>query len=184
MTGNVVFLGFAAAGTPGLSLRASSAALLAFFLGAAIGGRIAKRIAPGAALRRASMGFAMEALLVLAAAAVAAGAGADLSPVPVRLYSVIGLTGIAMGLRNAIVRKLAVPDLTTTVLTLTITALAADSPLTGGAGLRWHRRLAAVALLCAGAAMGAWLAARSVALTLAIAGLVTAACAVRVRAAA
>jgi hypothetical protein len=38
-----------------------------------------------------------------------------------------------MGLRNAIVRKPAVPDMTTTVLTLTITSLAADSSLAGGA---------------------------------------------------
>src|SRR5258708_12061051 len=39
MTGNVVFLGFAAAGAPGLSLVRSGAALLAFVIGAAIGGR-------------------------------------------------------------------------------------------------------------------------------------------------
>jgi uncharacterized membrane protein YoaK (UPF0700 family) len=42
-----------------------------------------------------------------------------------------------MGLRNAVVRKLAVPDLTTTVLTMTITGLAADSSLAGGHGGRW-----------------------------------------------
>jgi hypothetical protein len=34
-----------------------------------------------------------------------------------RLYAAIGLTAIAMGLRNATVRRLKVPDLTTTVLT-------------------------------------------------------------------
>ena len=43
----------------------------------------------------------------------------------------IVLTATAMGLRNAVVRKLAVPDLTTTVLTLTVTGLAADSGLAG-----------------------------------------------------
>jgi uncharacterized membrane protein YoaK (UPF0700 family) len=47
MTGNVVFLGFAAAGAPGLSFARSSAALLAFYLGAVIGGRIAIRADEG-----------------------------------------------------------------------------------------------------------------------------------------
>ena len=73
--------------------------------------------------------------------------------------------------------RLAVPDLTTTVLTLTITGLAADSPLAGGAGPRWPRRVASVVCILAGAAAGAWLVARSVALVLAVAGIVTAACA-------
>jgi hypothetical protein len=44
----------------------------------------------------------------------------------------IAFRAIAMGMRNAAVRKLAVPDLTTTVLTLTITGLAADSSLARG----------------------------------------------------
>ena len=39
-----------------------------------------------------------------------------------------------MGIRNATVRRLGVPDLTTTVLTMTLTGLAADSPLAGGSG--------------------------------------------------
>jgi len=38
------------------------------------------------------------------------------------------LLGFAMGGQNATVRKLAVPDMTTTVLTLTLTGLAADPP--------------------------------------------------------
>ena len=39
------------------------------------------------------------------------------------------LLGISMGIQNATVRKLAVPDLTTTVLTLTITGVAHHSTL-------------------------------------------------------
>jgi uncharacterized membrane protein YoaK (UPF0700 family) len=42
MTGNVVFLGFALAGAPGLSAPASVAALGAFLAGAVAGGRIAR----------------------------------------------------------------------------------------------------------------------------------------------
>jgi len=41
MTGNIVFLGFAAAGAPGLSVPASLAAIGAFLAGALAGGRLA-----------------------------------------------------------------------------------------------------------------------------------------------
>lgn len=57
-----------------------------------------------------------------------------------------------MGLRNATVRKLAVPGLTTKALTLTLTGPAADSSLVGGSNPRWQRRLGAVAF--AGAVTG------------------------------
>jgi uncharacterized membrane protein YoaK (UPF0700 family) len=51
MTGNVVFLGFAAAGAPGLSLVRSGAAFLAFLVGAVIGGRIGRPIGTGSVNR-------------------------------------------------------------------------------------------------------------------------------------
>jgi uncharacterized membrane protein YoaK (UPF0700 family) len=41
MTGNVVLLGFAIAGAPGLSISRSVVALLAFLSGAVLGGRVA-----------------------------------------------------------------------------------------------------------------------------------------------
>jgi hypothetical protein len=44
--------------------------------------------------------------------------------------------GISMGIQNAAARKIAVPDLTTTVLTLTITGIAADSAWPAAAGPR------------------------------------------------
>ena len=90
------------------------------------------------------------------------------------LVPVLLSTGLAMGIRNAVVRKLAVPDLTTTVLTLTLTGLAADSPAGSADGSRWPRRLASVAFMFAGAAAGAGLVARSVAHALAVAGVISA----------
>jgi uncharacterized membrane protein YoaK (UPF0700 family) len=60
-----------------------------------------------------------------------------------------------MGLRNAVVRKVAVPDLTTTVLTMTITGLAADSSFAGGHGGRWARRALSILAMFAGALIGA-----------------------------
>jgi uncharacterized membrane protein YoaK (UPF0700 family) len=75
----------------------------------------------------------------------------------VRRYVVIGLLAAALGLQNATVRRLAVPDVTTTVLTLTLTGLAADSWLAGGRSPRAGRRVAAVGLMAAGALVGALL---------------------------
>jgi uncharacterized membrane protein YoaK (UPF0700 family) len=60
-----------------------------------------------------------------------------------------------MGLQNAVVRKIAIPDMTTTVLTLTVTGIAADSSLAGGNNPHWRRRGGAVAAMLVGAAVGA-----------------------------
>jgi uncharacterized membrane protein YoaK (UPF0700 family) len=73
-------------------------------------------------------------------------------------YALIVLIGISTGIQNATARKLAVPDLTTTVLTLTITGVAADSPIAGGTGSAAGRRLVAVAAMLVGALAGAALA--------------------------
>src|SRR5450631_2383241 len=62
-----------------------------------------------------------------------------------------------MGLQNATARKLAVPDLTTTVLTLTIVGIAANSRLVGGSRSKAGRRLLAVATMLVGALVGSLL---------------------------
>ena len=61
MTGNIAFLGFAAAGAPGLSFVRSSAALVAFLLGAVVGGRIGLPLGAGPASRPVSMALGCEA---------------------------------------------------------------------------------------------------------------------------
>ena len=65
-----------------------------------------------------------------------------------------------MGVQNATARRLAVPELTTTVLTMTLTGIAADSTLAGGGGSKIGRRLVAVAAMLVGALIGALLALR------------------------
>jgi uncharacterized membrane protein YoaK (UPF0700 family) len=70
-------------------------------------------------------------------------------------YGLIVALAIAMGVQNATARKLAVPDLTTTVLTLTITGISADSAIGGGKGSKSGRRSIAVAAMLAGAVVGA-----------------------------
>jgi uncharacterized membrane protein YoaK (UPF0700 family) len=149
MTGNVVFLGFAAAGAAQLSVASSLVALGGFLLGSLEGGRLARRFAADRSgwLRRA---LAVQVVTV-AAATVIAGAAGDTGDVR---YALIAVLAIAMGVQNATVRSLAVPDLTTTVLTLTLTGLAADSTPAGGDNPRWSRRSGAVVLMLAGAFAG------------------------------
>jgi uncharacterized membrane protein YoaK (UPF0700 family) len=152
MTGNVVFLGFAAGGAPGISGARSIAALCAFAGGSVCGGRLTSSRQRTAV---AHMLFAtyVETALLLAAASAATFATSDVSPAIA--YVIVLSTAVAMGLRNAVVRKLAVPDLTTTVLTLTITGLAADSSLAGGGGGRTARRALSIVAMFAGALAGA-----------------------------
>ena len=106
-----------------------------------------------------------EALLLVGVAIASIGFDIGSAP-PSRLYTVIVLTALAMGLRNATVRRLAVPDLTTTVLTQTLTDVAADSSVAGGDNPRTGRRVASVALIFAGAAVGTLLLRRGLALPL------------------
>lgn len=175
MTGNLVLIGFAFAGAPGISISRSAVALLAFLSGAVLGGRVASE--ESSWHRWADGAFMLEALLLGVAAVTAAGTGSTAVSNPLQLYAVIVSTGVAMGLRNAIVRKLAVPDMTTTVLTLTITGLAADSSLAGGDNPRWQRRSAAILAMICGAFAGARMLAYSISLPLAVACGIAAVCA-------
>jgi uncharacterized membrane protein YoaK (UPF0700 family) len=89
MTGNVVLLAFGAAGAQGLPVRR----------------------------RWVTITLLGELGLVAVAGVVAVGLPVDAGGA--RRYVVIGLLAAGLGLQNATVRRLAVPDVTTTVLTLT-----------------------------------------------------------------
>ena len=156
MTGNIVFIAFAVAGVPGLSVARSSVSLAAFMLGAVIGGRLNLHFGTGNRRRWVKAAAVYETFLLVVALAVALMVGNPHGEVATPIaYVVIVLTGIAMGVRNAVVRKLAIPDLTTTVLTLTVTGLAAESSLGGGSNQRWLTRVAAVLTMLIGAFTGA-----------------------------
>jgi uncharacterized membrane protein YoaK (UPF0700 family) len=152
MTGNVVFIGFALAGASGFSLTASLSALAGFLAGAAAGGAMAARLAAHRG-RLVSAVTGVELTLMLAALVVAAAAGPH--PGSGARNGIAALAALAMGAQNAVVRQLKVFDLTTTVLTMTLTGIAAD--------VREHdrfavlRRVLAVAAMLAGATAGALL---------------------------
>lgn len=151
MTGNVALLGFAVGGASSLSAPASLASLLAFFGGALLGGRLHDLLGER---RRAwlTTALGLQTALVVAAILLSALGGPHHHD-----YSLIVLLAVAMGMQGATARRLAVPDLTTIVLTQTLTGLAADlAPERGEAG-RWRRRVVAVTALLAGAVVGALL---------------------------
>lgn len=150
MTGNVVFSALALAGASGFSLSASLVALAGFLVGASAGGGLVRRAA-GARDRLLRSVTSAEVVLVAAALAGAAEAGGK------RLTGgtddmVAALCAAAMGLQNAMARHLAVPDLTTSVLTMTLTGIAAD--LRSGHIAVVVRRLLAVAAMAVGAVTG------------------------------
>lgn len=155
MTGNIVFMGFAVGGAPGFSIPRCFAAVAAFLCGAAAAGRLGKAMEDAPRGRWLLMIAGLEAVLFFASALIASGYDMENLAPTMHLYAMIVMTGIAMGLRNATVRRLSVADLTTTVLTLTLTGIAADSSVAGGANPRWGRRVTAVVLMFLGAALGA-----------------------------
>src|ERR1700733_1197549 len=172
MTGNVVFAGFAIVGAPGFSLGASLFALAGFLVGAAAGGAVITRVGSDrAALLRA--GTAAEVALAAVALVLAALSG-DPGVSHGTTHIIAGAFGLAitdalaavlaaaMGIQNAVARKLAVPDLTTTVLTMTLTGIGADLRAVLRAGDTHAtaksdlvRRLLAIGTMLAGALAGA-----------------------------
>ncbi len=149
MTGNVVFLGFALAGALDVAPIPSITAMLAFVIGAVAGGRLAYALAG----HRARIFFAATSIkfCFMLAAAVLAATVAIAGPVQLCL---IALLATSMGLQNAAVRKINVPDLTTTVLTMTLTGIGADSGFAGGNNPRLARRLASILAMALGAFAG------------------------------
>jgi uncharacterized membrane protein YoaK (UPF0700 family) len=149
MTGNVVFVAFALSGAPGFSLAASLVALAGFLVGATTGGRMTRRALP--ASRLLATAASIECVLVVATLGIVAFTH---FPAPRAAISLMaGLLALAMGLQNAVARHLAVPDLTTTVLTMALTGVAADRRVRPD-----HprgRRVASVLAMFAGAVLGA-----------------------------
>lgn len=169
MTGNVVILGMALAGADDLPVLGPALALAGFMAGAAAAGRVLKRAdrpwSPGV-----TWVFALVAGLMIVLAGVLALAGDE--PGQAVMVTVTTLAALGMGLQAAAARHLAVKDVTTVVVTSTITGLAADSPVGAGKSGGAPRRVLAIVLILAGAAAGALLLAVHAALGLALAGVV------------
>jgi uncharacterized membrane protein YoaK (UPF0700 family) len=169
MTGNIVLLGFGIAGSGGLPVVAPLVSLASFLLGAGAGGVLVKRLG---SRHPVLVARALATEVSLLAVATFVAAATTVEPGHATAYVLIFLMASAMGVRNAVVRRIGVPDLTTTVLTMTLTALAAESRPAGGSGRGSVRRAAAVAAMLIGALVGALLLKASVWLPLGLAALI------------
>jgi uncharacterized membrane protein YoaK (UPF0700 family) len=166
MTGNVVLLGFGIVGSTGLPVVGPLVSLCAFLLGAVVGGRMGVGLPP----KETHLSRAMLIEIGVIAIATLLAIVFDIRPDHFSGDLIIGMLAFAMGLRNATVRRLKVADLSTIVVTLTLTGLAADSQLAGGDGKGGWRRGAAIGSLLVGAVLGAFLVKTDLALVLAAAG--------------
>ena len=176
MTGNVVILGMALVGADDLPVLGPLLALVGFMGGAALGGRLLKSADPGWT-RRTTVLLGLVATVMVATSILLLAIDDDISELVA--VSITTALGAAMGVQAATARFIAVKDVTTVVVTSTITGLAADSWL--GSGRKSGdspRRIAAVLLILAGAAVGAALLKWHLGAGLMLAGGITAAVAV------
>jgi uncharacterized membrane protein YoaK (UPF0700 family) len=127
-------------------------------------------------IRSAAQASLLEVAFLFAASFCGIGYRGDLLGHSFQPFALIALTALAMGTRNAAVRKLGIPDLTTTVLTLTITGIGADSSLANGNNPRLARKVAAVAAMFLGAALGAVVIRYSISAALWLATAISAVC--------
>jgi len=152
MTGNVLFLGFALVGVPGIPFLNNAVALAGFVVGSIVSGRIIGR--------HQAQGFPRSSAWILVAGAVIiVGLGtAWLTMVDLPEPSLLVITALlaaVMGAQVSAVKPIGNSDVTTIVVTNTVANLARDSRLGGGHGQRWIPRLLAVVAMGAGAAVGA-----------------------------
>ena len=169
-TGNVVFLGFGIAGAAGAAVSIPLISLGSYLAGGALAAVLAR---PDERGRRGGLGAAIAIEVGLLAGAALFALTVEIDPGTGSAYVPVALLSLAMGLRNTVVRGLGDPNLATTVLNLTATALTTNSPL----GIASHGDLAeragALLAILAGALVGALLLQSSLTLALFAAAAVT-----------
>lgn len=154
MTGNVVILGMGLSGTTDLPVLGPLLALASFMAGAAFGGRMLRH-------HQEPWPFRVTVLISLVGATFGAGAVVfgvvSFSQGSPTAFTLTVALAAAMGLQAAVARRIAVKDVTTVVVTSTITGLAADSRLGAHVDHPWRRRSGAIVLIGLGATVGALL---------------------------
>lgn len=153
MTGNVVLLGLAIGGAPALSINGPAVALGAFLIGAALAGRVERR--------DQSRHYYVVRIVWVELAVVAAATLLAIGFEPddeLRRLLIIAVLALVMGARNEAIRRIDMPELRTTVMTLAIAGFAAHEA--EGRRRDWgdHLRLIGIVAMVAGAAVSAVLA--------------------------
>lgn len=164
MTGNIVILGMGLAGANDLPVLGPTLALFGFMTGAAVCGWLIHSTHPA--------GWPWAAFVVTGVIEAACAALLLIFPTDFPPVWVTTALGVALGVQAAAARRLAVTDVTTVVITSTVTALSSD--LIGGRGRGSGRRLAAIVLMLAGATCGALMAHWDASAGLTLAAVITA----------
>ena len=174
MTGNVVLIGISLLSPGSHPIVGLVVALAGFVVGAVAAGRVLRR-APGGWTAHPCWLLGATAVL-LAACTVAVMIVPD--PESGTITAITAVLAVAMGVQAAAARHVGVKDLSTVVVTSTLTGLAADSWLGRRSGQPWFRRLAAIAMIGLGAVAGAGLTLLDVGAGIALSLVVTVAVAV------
>ncbi|WP_207841508.1 YoaK family protein [Williamsia soli] len=171
MTGNIVILGMGVAGADELPVLGPAVALGTFVAGALIAGMVLRSKVKG--WTTAVTGCLAAGSVILVGAALAATL-TDVKDDLGAQIAVAAATAAAMGVQACVARKVAIADMTTVVVTSTLTSLAAETWIRGGREALWNRRLGAIALIFLGAVIGALiLAAAGVAVALTLAAVLS-----------
>jgi uncharacterized membrane protein YoaK (UPF0700 family) len=154
MTGNIVILGMGLADEGSLPVAGPLLALIMYVLGAAVTGR--QLVTPKPTWTPVVTAICGGSAFILAATATA------LAKLPIAGGSGAGMViaasiAMVMGAQAATARALAVADMTTVVVTSTITAYATETLFAPGLAWLTHRRLWAILAIFGGALAGALL---------------------------
>jgi uncharacterized membrane protein YoaK (UPF0700 family) len=150
MTGNLLLMALSI-GTGGALAETARyiPAIVAFILGALIGGRLLRG---PRRMQERRIGFAVEWGVIVAATTLTFAA--EPNAYNLAGHVVVAMLALAMGIQNAMLRVHGVPDIATNVMTATFTGIIADSVLAGGTNRNWRRRVTSIGLFMAGAALG------------------------------
>jgi uncharacterized membrane protein YoaK (UPF0700 family) len=154
MTGNVVFLGFWLAPHTVVDVTAALVSLVSFVTGAVLGGRLARHL-DREVRHWLAVALSLE-VAMLVTLAILAGTGVLDYRDHTKLILIAGLA-ITFGIQNSTARQFGIQELSTTVLTTTISGIGFDSRLAGGTGEREKLRFSVVFAILAGASLGATL---------------------------
>ncbi|MFW0793252.1 YoaK family protein [Gordonia sp. CPCC 205515] len=152
MTGNVVILGMGFAGADGLPVLGPALALITFIVGAGIAGLALRSTPTGWSPRLTAVAGTSVTLVAVTAVLVGLTSAESASGIVAA-----AITACAMGMQAAVARKVGVADVTTVVVTSTITVWAVDLFARPSRATILNRRSAAIAAILVGALVGALL---------------------------
>lgn len=154
MTGNVLFVAFAAAGADSLPLVNLVCALACFILGAAMVS-LALKLPDRSGTRLPVVSIWAVGAATIVTAAVASCWALSGSTESSFLLVITGILAFVLGAQASGLRPLGIRDVNTVVVTMTLVGLAADGPMAGRRDPQWQRRLSAIAAMGTGALGGA-----------------------------